>query len=436
MAQGVVLSEKNLSSTAALVWRNMGELEEQIWERQQQWDEEQETFDSMQAALEQGGLRVLNRPNLLNQHFWTTIAALNNRKVVYGRASRISGTSYPYLTSMREPTETTQTTAPTAEQIAAACAIYSVTENNVTTYHIFTDGDDFKASVAQLAAADQITEPDGELYDYAIQYDITANSAYGNSEWLLYYQPHTPRTYYSDVTPASQVRNYGQVEEMIPGRTYTLECWVRVLSGDGVWMRMGYGNSYTNQPYNDNTNHRSGVSDIIKVEGAGKSNWQRVSWTFEFNPTGDWYTETSEAVTVDGVAHTRVTRSYNWFKKVGFAVLRKYTATVQICGFRLVEGRLFVCDTYDDLLKRVVEIENGDENIMANFAEADGQTATSAHAVGDVIIVGRQLYKVTAAIAIGDTITDSGNGANVESTTVAALLAPLLALTSANGVSF
>ena len=67
---------------------------------------------------------------------------------------------------------------------------------------------------------------------------------------------------------------------------------------------------------------------------------------------------------------------------------------------------------YDDLRARI-----------GNIAEEDTATATAAHAVGDAIMVGTQLWRCTAAIAIGDTITDTGAGANVESVTVAELIA-------------
>ena len=613
MAQGVVLSEKNLSSTAALVWRNMGDLEEQIYEREQEWNEQKTTFEGMQAALEQGGLRVLNRPNLLNNNFWTsrdmpssavisetlnipaetaaeaaanltftvsnnaitssyklhgikianktivpyisvsaafvsgsatvTLTARNNsaahdattitvylcttssQQVVYGSATRISGSTYPYLKSIsggNYPGDDSDdgiacsvaTLKPNDYSTSSAYAVNAKCARGTKEYRCTTaigsGGEAWNAAHWEEIPAEWIIEPDGEQYPKAIQYAITANSAYGNTEWLMFYNPNTTSTYYSDVTPAANVKNYGQINEMIPGRTYTMSCWVKVLSGDGVWMRFGYGNSYTNSPYNDTTNHRVGISDIVKVDANGNT-WQRVSWTFEYNPVGDWYTETSTQETVSGVTHTKVTRSYNYYKKVHFGVLRKHTATVQICGFRLVEGRLFVCDTYADLLDRVVNIENGDEAIMSNFGNAENQTAasahiegevfrigntvyraaaaiaagdtiatsgaganativtmaeligekadaqamagavsailanlastdtataTAAHAAGDVILVGGQLYKVTTAVAIGDTITATGNAANVEAVTVASLLAPLLALTSASGVSF
>ena len=419
MAQGIARSNKTRDGLAAALAYNLGDLEEDQYQIRQEWLAQHAAFGDMQDALEQAGLRVLNRPNLLNQHWWTNGTGVEH-PVVYGKDARISGTSYPYLTSYNNPTETTQTTAPTAEQKAAATSIWSVTEEGVTTYHIWTDEDDIQATVASLAAADQISETDGETYDKAIQFDITANSAYGNMEWLLYCNPYNTRVYDQGT---AVVRNYGQIEEMQPGHRYSLSCWVRVLSGDGAWMKMGYGNSFTNQPYNDTTNQRSGVSDWIKIDPLNGA-WQRISWTFDFNPAGDWYGETSAVV--DGV--TKITRTYNWYKKVGFGVGRKFTAQVQVCGFRLVEGRTYVTDTYDDLEEDVnsgkdrltaleAAVPAAKAAVLGIVAESDTATATANHVVGALFVMGDVLYKTTAAIAIGETITP---GTNCDTTTLAA----------------
>lgn len=60
-----------------------------------------------------------------------------------------------------------------------------------------------------------------------------------------------------------------------------------------------------------------------------------------------------------------------------------------------------------------------------------GTTASRAYAVDDALIMGDTFYKVTAAIAIGGTITP---GTNVTATTVAENLGG--SLPSAQGVSF
>jgi len=424
MAQGTLRSNKSRDGLAAILAYNLGDLEEDLYDVRQEWLAQHAEFDDMQVALEEAGLRVLNRPNLLQQN-WSTTGTGVDHAVIYGQDSRIGGTTYPYLKSYNSPTLYELQQAATAEQKAAATSYWEYTEEGVTHYNLYMDEDDIRATVATLAAADQITEPDGEVYDKAIQFDITANPAYENAEWLMYYNPNFQRQY---VQGATNVKNYGQIEEMTPGETYTISFWARVLSGDGAICRFGYGNSYTNAPYNDTTNYRSGLSDWMDISGAS---WKRYSWSFEFNPVGDWYTETS--TTENGV--TTITRSYNWYKKVCFGFGRKHTAVIQVCGFRMVRGKLFICETYDDLAeglatvrRRVTTLETASAAtpaaisaakaaVLANIAMEESTTATANHVVGALFVMGDVLYKTTAAIAIGETITP---GTNCDTTTLAA----------------
>lgn len=68
--------------------------------------------------------------------------------------------------------------------------------------------------------------------------------------------------------------------------------------------------------------------------------------------------------------------------------------------------------------------ENKDrlDQIDVDLAPVDAETATAAHAIGDLIVVNDVLYRVTDDIAIGDTIAASGAGANVEEVDVESLL--------------
>ena len=488
MAKGVMRSTKTRDGIAAMLADNIGYLEEDMWDIQQEWLTQHATFDDMQDALEQAGLRVLNRPNLIKQNWYTnrnmptseviahtitvpiedaTAAAAvitdtctnanitssyvihavksSDYNVVWGSmvtATFSSGSASISIAARPDAHNAAVTVTVYLCTVAATNVLYGeVSKCSGSTYPYMKSigssdypghdtGDGVVCSVVDLAAADQITETDGESYTKAIQCAITAKSAYGNTEYLMYYNPYFYRTY---TQGATSIRNYGQIEEMEPGNTYSMSCWVRVLSGDGVWLKMGYGNSYTNDPYNDTTNHRSGVSDFIKVDPNGGV-WQRISWTFEFNPTGNWYTETS--ATSNGV--TTVTRSYNWFKKICFGICRKFNATVQICGFRLVRGKTYICETYDDLDEdldatkgRVTALETASAAVpgaiaaaksamLSIMAESDTATATAPHAVGELITVGDVLYRVTSAIATGETIAA---GTNVTATTLAAEIA-------------
>lgn len=420
MAQGLLKSNKTRDGIAAVLAENIGDLEEDMYDIQQEWSDQKETFELMEDALEEAGLRILNRPNLIRQNWWTNNSALG-RNVVFGTDARYGGTSYPYLKSYNSPTEYTQTTEPTSSELAECCAYYTSTDNGVTTYHLFKDEDDIKATVADLASADQITELDGEVYAKAIQYAITANTAYGNSEWLMYYNYQSNK-----YTQGNTCKDYGQLTDLEVGQTYTVSCWGRVISGSGAWIRFAWGGSGYNAPFAQAG--KCEISDYIEVSGSA---WARYSWTFTFNPTGNWYTETS--ATADGV--TTITRTYNWNKRVSIGVCRKYTSTIQLTGFRLVKGRMWICETYDDLSDALEETQDRasaaeatvqavQANVQAAICETDSATATANHAVGDVFWLDGVLYKATAAIATGETITP---GTNCETTTVEALIAAAVA---------
>ena len=61
----------------------------------------------------------------------------------------------------------------------------------------------------------------------------------------------------------------------------------------------------------------------------------------------------------------------------------------------------------------VAEMEAADNTILGNLATIESSQATAAHAVGEYIVLNGQLYKVTAAIAAGQTLTVGTNIAAV-----------------------
>lgn len=254
------------------------------------------------------------------------ICATVDAALPYGEPSRCYGSSAPWLNSSR-----------TGE------------------YRGDDTGDGISETVVTLAAADQITEPDGETYTTAIQYAVTASSVWGNADWLVYnYGQVYERSYAVGTT---EPKFYGDIEELIPGKKYTLSCWARITSGEKAWVSFGYGGKYGNTPYSTDTYSSSGGLRSEPVEVAG-GEWQRVSWTFTFAPTGDRATYTT--------ANDTVTRVLNWTKRVMFGVHRKFTATVQLCGFRLVEGGLYLPTKYDEIKEQVEALGDG----TATAAEA------------------------------------------------------------------
>ena len=432
MAQGAILSDKSRDGIAAMLLSNLGNLEEQIWEL------DQNTQDAITAATEAAGASAgavadaesaltemdsileslslsrasrLNRPNLLKQNFWTsrqmpssaviseditipaetaseaavnithtiTDAAITSSYVLAGVKSRVYAiASMSNITCTASSGSATITIGPrnnSAAHDALTITVYLCTMSSQTvpygqvtrisgsgypylknisgdaSYPGQDTQDGVTVSVASLAAADQITEPDGETYDKALQYSITANSAYGNTEWLQYNHANYQAGYYQGNTP----RNYGHIDELIPGKKYTVSCWARVISGDGAWMRFGWGGKYSMAPYVSSSVDWGGLSDWQVIEGTG---WRRYWWTFTFDPQGTWYTESSSTLN----NQTYITRSYNWNKSVWFGIGRKFTSVVQLCGFRLVEGGMWLPTKYDELDESKVDKDQGSAN--------------------------------------------------------------------------
>ena len=430
MAQGVILSDKSRDGIAAMLLSNLGNLEEQMWEL------DQNTQDAITAATEAAGASAgavadaenaltemdsvleslslsrasrLNRPNLLKQNFWTgrmmpssaviveeltvpaedataaaqaltftiTNQAITSSYVLHGvKSSDFNVVSWSRVTGTFSAGSATITIAARSGAHNAAVtvkvALCTQSSQNVpygnmsriggsgypylkSIYSGWYPGDDttdnIYVSVASLAAADQITEPDGETYDKALQYSITANTAYGNIEWLQYNHANQSAGYYQGNTP----RNYGHIDELVPGKKYTVSCWARVISGGGAWMRFGWGGKYSMAPYVSSGVDWGGLSDWQVIEGA---EWRRYWWTFTFNPAGTWYTESSSTLN----NQTYITRSYNWNKSVWFGIGRKFTSVVQLCGFRLVEGGMWLPTKYDELDESKVDKDQGSAN--------------------------------------------------------------------------
>ena len=221
--------------------------------------------------------------------------------------------------------------------------------------------DGISERIIDLAAADQIEDDDGELYTTAIQYSIIANSAWGNADWLVFNYGQVYERKYPEGT--TEPKAYGDILAMEPGHVYTLSCWARITSGEKAWVSFGYGGKYGNTPYKGEYSNSMGIrSEPVEVTGG---TWQRIHWRFVFNPDGDWFTYTTaeeEGVNV-------VTRVENWTKRVLFGVHRKYTATLELCGFRLTAGSLWQQTEYDELYDRVLQLTGNLQTVIAGLAD-------------------------------------------------------------------
>ena len=303
------------------------------------------TVSGIEDALAEQGIWAM-RENMLNKDAWWVNSGSDN--VVCGDAARWSKSGGAWMKSITS--YKVYTTEPTAEETAGATYVYhreadagaGITE----AWYVYRDADDgITTQCVTLTGDNIVTEINGETFDKALQYTIVENTAWGNMETLYYPQGLSTRTY----KQGDPFKSYGYIiDDMEVGKTYTVSCWARITSGSEAWLKFGWGGQYYNgMSYPEG---RVGHSDVIKVTG---SEWHRIAWTFDFEPTGPEYTETTESVTEDGVTYTKVTRSYNWAKRVIIGVHRKYTATLQLCGFRLSKGGLYGSDTVDTLKNEI-----------------------------------------------------------------------------------
>ena len=402
--------------TAAFA-RNVGEIEGEIAQFQS-------TVDGILEALAAADVRALNGPNLLNKDAWWVNTGSAN--VVCGDAARWSKSGGAYMKSITG--YKMYTTEPTQEQTAGATYVYhrEASGNITEAWFVYRDADDgITTSCVTLTGNDVVSDSDGEVYNKALQYNITENSAWGNMETLFYPQGYSTQYYRQGETPKS----YGYyVDEMQVGQKYTVSCWARLISGDAAWLKFGWGG--TNRNAMGVPAAQSGVSDTFEITG---TDWKRVSWTFVFNPSGAEYTETTEQATdSNNQTYTRVIRTYNWVKRVMIGVHRKYTAVLQLCGFRLPRGGLYGDNTVDTLTldvqaaqQQTAALTAQGANILSSIAPVEnGNTATRNYASGALVVWKNKLYKAGTAITSGATFSAAAGG-NLTETTLAAELAAL-----------
>lgn len=396
------------ANLVALFARNIGEVEDNI-------SNFQSTVDGITDALAAANLQALNEPNLLKQgDFWTDPGD-GSGPLIYGDASMYAASSGAYMKSISANRKVEFDHEPTAEESAGAYRIYHRTAGEDSSGNTWTEAwivhwlvdDSIQTSCVTLTGDDIIHEVDGEDFTKAIQYNITENSAYGNMETLYWKRGQYELKYTAGQTPR---KAWAEIEEMEVGKTYTVSCWGRVISGDGAWLKFGWGGQHSNVI--GYPSDKAGVSDWKELTS---TSWTRLYWTFKFEPTGDYYTE----ATADGVT----TRTFNWCKRVAIGVGRKYTSVIQLCGFRLTQGGLYGNNTVDTLQLNVEETMDQVNAALSSIAPVEtGATASTNYAAGALIVWKGRLYKTSTAVATGATWAV---GTNLTATTLAAELAAL-----------
>ena len=260
--------------------------------------------------------------------------------------------------------------------------------------------DQISERIVTLTGSDIVDEADGTSYTKAVQFTV-ANapaSGYNNSDMMVF--NYGSSSYRADRD--YNARNLGEIEAMTVGETYTLSCWARVISGEnGARVRMAWGcKGVSGSAYNGGEKY----FDITNTE------WQRITWTFVFSPTGEqWYTFTSN----DDVTY----RASNWGKKVAVGVCRWKDCVVQLCGFRLTAGGLWGTNDIDTLTAEVAAARAEVAQLQSTIASAQAINARLAAAEAAITALQEASAKtemVQAQLMAGDgfivqAVFDSGS---------------------------
>ena len=450
------LSDKvGYANLMAVFARNVGEIEGEI-------DQFQTTVDGIEAALAAADVRALNGPNLLPYQpegvtvnvpngtvvtetvtvpiedataaaealtFTVTNENIASGMVLHGYKS--SNTSVVYwgmvtATVSAGSASVSVAARPDAHNAAVTVTLYfcaqqsavlpygeesrgysynrAYIDSSSSPAYTGDPGEEIYERIVTLTGSDIVTDVDGVSYDKAVAFTVTSVPASGqnNADFLVFnYGNGRYKT-----TATYNAGTMGEIAEMTVGEKYTMSCWARVTSGTGARLRLTWGNS----AYNSYANY--GGHKFVNIEG---STWQRVYWTFVFNPgtNSQYYTYS------DG---TDTWYSAYWQKRIAFGVCRAFAGTVQLCGFRLVHGGLMGNNTVDtlaldveDAQATVAALETDVASIMSGITpnvETD-MKATANYASGDIIAVGAKLYQATAAIASGATLAVGTNVAAI-----------------------
>lgn len=476
MARGTIHSEETRNHMTGLLWVNMGDLEGDMEELQEYVAESVQHIDNGVPEIEavrdqfhqeliEAGMKKLNGPNLIKQPQYTSrtyptsavieqtlsipaedaIAAaatltytvtdenITSSYVLHG----VVISNYDALTGMGKVTATfaagSATISIAAREDAHAamtvkvylCTVATVTvpygeiSRSYATNQPYLDsignpggysgnetGDQIAESVVTLTGANIVTDEDGVQYTQAIQFTVTnpPSSGWGNADKLIW---NYGNNYIEMENGEPKYRRYGQIDEMEVGKTYTMSCWARMTAAN-TKARLWLGCC----PYNAQYLKVPNGYDMNNIE-VTSTTWTRVHFTFVFNPTGDqFYTFTNDNTTYQAA---------NWLKQIAFGVCRKYAGTVQLCGFRLVEGELYLPDASKLITDKAEKAPNPTAGHVATL-DANGNPIDSGHTLDEKANTANPAF--TGALTLGNT------------TMTESQLSDLLALQSASGQSF
>lgn len=229
------------------------------------------------------------------------------------------------------------------------------------------EGEEISERLVTLTGDDIINDSDGATYSQAVAFTVTNPPAQGknNSDVACFnYGNH------GEGEVSENLRDYGSLE-MEVGHTYTMSCWARITSGTKGKVEFVYcpGSFRGERVYHEITN----------------TEWQRLQWTFIFNPSGAQYNDcaaTKQVTVTDPNTGETTTQTVNitkrqamWTKTVGFGVCRAYAGTVQLCGFRLTQGNLWKNNAYEEMLDEMVDVKARIAQLEADVTQLKADVA-------------------------------------------------------------
>lgn len=174
-----------------------------------------------------------------------------------------------------------------------------------------------------------------------------------------------------------------------------------------VYVQGAYsGNSPEPQaPVRDTGLYQIVLAQIYVAAGATEITAANITDTRSDSDLCGWVTGTVEGVPVEQIVAQMTAQFMEFFERM------KDQLDEDAAGHLQLE--------IDELISSLSALVLKTDTLVGNFAQIESATAAEAHSVGDYIVYNNQLYKVIAAISVGDTLEV---GTNIESTSAGAEL--------------
>ena len=327
----VTPSEGTVERFTALYALNVSQIESDIQTFDSKVQAVREEYADMKNALLEIDVdwKKLVTPNLLSQEYWTHTGTAYT---LFSETARYFGSNRPYINTFKAPVATTT--------------------DGTTTY---SEGDEISEALITLTGSDIVTESNGERFDHAIAFTVSnaPEQGYNNSDDLVFNHGTDAHDVTDETTgTTTHYNDSGIITELVDGHFYTLACWARVTSGTQMRLIFKYGNNQRGYVISSENLGNQYIEDISNTE------WKRITWGFTFH--------NSLSYTAPNPAESSSTTCK---KRVSIGVCRKYNGTVQLCGFRMVEGSLYGLNTVDVLANRVEQLEAQLAELQATVLE-------------------------------------------------------------------